>query len=438
MPIYCQKNRTLFFALLSIFFSGCQSLSNYHFQETIEIPFDNIETEQFSLINKQDIIGQLVAIKTQENDTLPDIARHFALGYNDITIANASIDPWVPATNSQLILPLQFIIPAVNRKGIILNLASMRLFYFPKNQPNYVMSYPVGIGRNDWETPTGNTKITEKKKDPVWRVPLSILKEHAKKGDPLPRIVPAGPDNPLGQYAMRLGIPSYLIHGTNKPYGVGMQISHGCVRLYPENIEDLFKVTPVGTPVKIIDQPYLLGWDNQTLFLEAHQPLQKNNRSAKKNLFKKLRRIARNKTILIDWLRVETILKQATGIPSAILENSIAYNLMIANIPRISHPSSFNQQPIVSKLSNQDWSMNVASFNDENAAKKLVAMLNHQSPMIPSRVKQDNNLYQVIAGPYASEEETHKAIQNIQQKFELTVVVQPPHPPKIERWWDIL
>ena len=192
---------------------------------------------------------------------MPDIARHFGLGYNEITLANPAVPAWAPKAGGQVLLPLRFILPDAPRKGIVLNLANMRVFYYPTKQPDTLLTYPVGVGRDGWNTPLGQTTIVAKKTQPTWIVPESIRREHAAKGDPLPKVVPPGPDNPLGEYALLLGSSSYRIHGTNKPYGVGMQVSHGCVRLYPEDIEVLFEKTPVGTPVRIVHQPYMMAWD---------------------------------------------------------------------------------------------------------------------------------------------------------------------------------
>ena len=241
----------------------------------------DIATHIFSITKDSRIVGDLVVITTQDGDFLPDIARHFGLGYNEITLANPNILPWISKAGERVLLPLQFILPDTPRKGIVLNLANMRMFYYPTKQKDVLFTYPVGVGRDGWNTPLGQTTIVAKKTKPTWIVPESIRREHAAKGDPLPRVVPPGPKNPLGEYALLLGFTNYLIHGTNKPYGVGMQVSHGCVRLYPEDIEVLFKKTSVGTPVRIIHQPYMMAWKEDMLYLEAHQPL-KNGRDRKK------------------------------------------------------------------------------------------------------------------------------------------------------------
>lgn len=219
------------------------------------------------------VVGHNLIVFSRYEDTLLDIARRFDVGYREIVSANPEVDPWLPGEQREVLVPNQFILPDAPKTGIVINLAEMRLFYYPETaagERQRVITHPIGIGREGWETPLGQTRITEKKKDPTWTPPASILKEHAEKGDPLPRVVPAGPENPLGAYAMRLGIPGYLLHGTNKPFGVGMRVSHGCIRLFPEDIEHLFSQVSVNTSVNLVYQPYKAVWENNTLYLEAH------------------------------------------------------------------------------------------------------------------------------------------------------------------------
>jgi len=225
-----------------------------------------------------DVIGQMSTITASSNDTLLDIARRYDLGQNEILLANPSVDRWLPEDNAVVVLPNRFILPNVEeRTGMVLNLPEMRLYYFPEPEAGetpIVITHPISVGRMDWETPLGKTSIITKKKDPDWRPPQSLKDEAIAEGnEPLPDIVLAGPDNPLGRYAMRLGIPGYLIHSTNKPYGVGMRVTHGCLRMYPEDIERLFEDIPVGTPVHIVNQPIKLGWLAGSLFVELHPPL---------------------------------------------------------------------------------------------------------------------------------------------------------------------
>ena len=300
----------------------------------------------------------------------------------------------------------------------------MRLFYYPKKEPEKVFTYPVGIGRQGWNTPIGLTSIVSKKANPSWVVPESIHQEHAKKGDSLPKVVPAGPDNPLGLYAMRLGFPGYLIHGTNKPYGIGMQISHGCVQLYPEDIEVLFNNASVGMPVRIIHQPYLTAWHQNMLYLEANEPLSKwaNEKARlKKQLIKQLRKISTKRNVAIDWEKVDRIIQRSDGIPTPILTQSPDVTEIAANALELGHPGRLYQQPVVEELKDSDWSVLVASFDNEIEAQKLATMLNHQGPIIPARKIQKDNTYQVIAGPFKNKKEVKAVSKRIRMDFEIKV-----------------
>lgn len=221
------------------------------------------------------VVGHNMVVYSRAKDTLLDIGRQFDLGYNDIVEANPNVDPWLPGENTRVIIPSRFILPKAGQKGIVINIAELRLYYYPETkagQTKTVITHPIGIGREGWGTPLGKAKITQKRKDPTWTPPESIRKEHLEKGDPLPKVVAAGPDNPLGAYAMRLSMPGYLLHGTNKPYGVGMRVSHGCIRLFPEDIQHLFNIAAVNTPVEIIYQPDKAGVRDGKLYLEVNKP----------------------------------------------------------------------------------------------------------------------------------------------------------------------
>jgi L,D-transpeptidase ErfK/SrfK len=225
----------------------------------------------------QDVIGAISTIVATHDDTLVDIARRHGLGYQDIVRANPDVSVWVPGEGTEVILPNRFVLPPGPRTGLVLNLAEYRMYYYPEpkvGEPAKVHTYPMSIGRMDWETPLGLTQITAMAKHPAWYPPQSVRDEHAADGDPLPRIVPAGPKNPLGTRALRLGIPGYLIHGTNRPAGVGMRVSHGCIRMFPEDVEFLFERIGVKTAVRIIDVPVKMGWDGEALVAEVHPLLE--------------------------------------------------------------------------------------------------------------------------------------------------------------------
>ncbi|MDH4260298.1 MAG: L,D-transpeptidase family protein [Gammaproteobacteria bacterium] len=240
-----------------------------------------IATHRFVVAPDQDVVGRLQVTIARHEDTLTDIARRFNIGYEEIVRANPGVDPWLPGEGTPIVLPTEFVLPDAPREGLVLNLAAMRIYYYPKRQkdaPLEVITHPIGIGRVGWVTPEGSTKVVARVKDPVWTPPLSVRQEHAEDGDILPAKVPAGPDNPLGRHMMRLGWPSYLIHGTNKPPGVGMRSSHGCIRLYPEDIEALYDSVPIGTRVTVVNQPYLLGWRGEQLLIQAYQPHEDDTR----------------------------------------------------------------------------------------------------------------------------------------------------------------
>jgi len=269
-----------------------------------------------------DLIGEPRTTLARQEDTLIDIAREHSLGYEEIVNANPGVDPWLPGAGVSVELPKHRLLPMAPREGIVINLPEHRLYYFPKpgrEETAVVWSYPVSIGKMDWNTPLGSTRIVQKIKDPTWTPPKSVREEHAKRGDILPAVVPAGPDNPLGQFAMRLGIPggAYLIHGTNRPAGVGMQVTHGCMRLYPEDIEELFGMVAVNTPVRIVNQPFKLGWQDGQLWVEVHPALQED--SVEPPTLTDLTRLVveatRESLTPVDWTRVQRAFAESRGTP---------------------------------------------------------------------------------------------------------------------------
>lgn len=229
-----------------------------------------------------DIFGQIRTTQASREETLLDIARQYDIGQIEILLANPNVDRWLPEDGAKVILPSRYIIPHADRKDLVLNLPEMRIYYFPepkKGEKPMITTHPVGIGRMDWITPLGVSRIVEKKKDPTWTPPKSLQMDRIANGEsPYPSVVPPGPTNPLGRHAMRLSISggSYLIHGTIKPFGVGMRVSAGCVRMYPEDIEALFDKIPIGTQVQIVNQPIKLGWLLESLFIELHPPLEED------------------------------------------------------------------------------------------------------------------------------------------------------------------
>lgn len=272
----------------------------------------------------QSVVGIPQVVFPGASDTLSDLARSYGLGYDEIIAANPGVNPWLPGENTPVLLPTQYVLPDVPRKGIILNIASKRLFYFPEmpaGEPQVVKTFPIGIGRVGWETPLGATKVTSKARDPHWYVPASVRREHAEMGNPLPAVVPPGPDNPLGHRVLQLDMPGYLIHGTNQPYGVGMRVSHGCVRLYPENIELLYELVDIGEQVTIIDEPYLIGSMQGEWYFESHPPLEEDPVSPDERLqrlFESYENRSKRPLRRDDMDHIRTIASIANGVPARI------------------------------------------------------------------------------------------------------------------------
>lgn len=212
-----------------------------------------------------DLLGRLDYLVVQEGDTLTAIAQHKGIGYVELLAANPGVDPWLPRVGKKLLLPTAHLLPDAPRRGIVVNLGDLRLYHFPKDG-GPARSFPLGIGRKGWETPVGETEVLRKRPNPTWTPPPSIRAEHPQ----LPACIGPGPSNPLGDFALDLKRRGYVIHGTNKPAGVGRRVSHGCIRMYPKHIAELFDLVEVGTPVTIIEQPLKLGRVGQDVYLEVH------------------------------------------------------------------------------------------------------------------------------------------------------------------------
>lgn len=271
-----------------------------------------------------DLLGNTRITRALQDDTLLDIARRFDIGQEEIVLANPDVDRWLPREGTEVVIPSRYILPRAERSGMILNVPEMRLYYFPPvatGQQGLVQTYPVSIGRMDWATPIGLTKVLSKSENPSWRPPKSIREEAEASGEPLPEIIPAGPDNPLGNYALRLDRSGYLIHGTNKPFGVGMRVTHGCVRMYPEDIEKLFPEVPVGTAVQIVDQPVKIGWLFDTLFIEVHPPLEEKQQEPSvlvKTAINLIDAASQQQPLVLDSQALKQALEKQDGIPTAV------------------------------------------------------------------------------------------------------------------------
>lgn len=272
------------------------------------------------------LLGTEIRVKSTEQDTLLDIARHYGLGYPEIVRANPGVDIWLPGEGREIVLPNQRILPPAPHDGIVVNLPEHRLYYYPKptrGRKPVVFTYPVSIGRMDWRSPLGQTRIIGKERHPNWYPPESIRKEHAARGDPLPKVVRPGPKNPLGDYKMRLAVGdgTYEIHGTNNPVAVGLAVTHGCIRMYPEDIAALFAMVPMGTKVWLINEPVKVAYIDGKLLMEVHPPVDSEGQTVEPNLevmSQRLRRALGHDTAAIHWDFARQALQAATGMPTVV------------------------------------------------------------------------------------------------------------------------
>ena len=268
--------------------------------------------------------GEIQNYTARAEDTLLKIARDNNLGYVEIRSANPGIDPWLPGDGTSITLPTQHLLPEAPRQGLVINLSEMRLYQF--HGPNTITTYPIGIGRTGLKTPLGSTSVIRKKEAPVW-----FPTERMRQEDPtLEKVVQPGPDNPLGTHALYLDWPTFLIHGTNEPWGIGRRVSSGCIRLYPEDIKNLFAQAALHMPVTIVDQPVKAGWIGDRLYLEAHVS-QKDADATEEDGSQPPFRLARAdmERILrtagaaadrVNWPVVRRVIKQRRGYPVAITE----------------------------------------------------------------------------------------------------------------------
>ena len=306
------------------------------FRQMVVVEQQPLASHRFLLPVDGEVVGELQVIRARHEDTFVDIARAYKLGYDELVHANPGVDPWLPGAGTRIVLPTQFVLPDTPREGIVLNIAAKRLFWYPRpeaGQPAEVWTFPVGIGREGWATPLGTLRVISKATDPTWVVPDSIRRERAAQGDPLPARVPPGPDNPLGRHAMRLSLPAYLIHGTNRPAGIGMRVSHGCIQLVPEDIEALYGMVGVDTPVHIIDQPLLAGWRNGNLYLEMHPPLAEDQRDFAEQMRIKVQRhlqVRLGEVRPLDRGLLDSVLSERRGFPLPVLEPAADIPTVIA------------------------------------------------------------------------------------------------------------
>lgn len=411
-----------------LFFHGCADMRELVKSLPPHIhPEEEIERNDFFVAKEDDVIGRLAVIKLEKGDTLPDIARHFSLGINTVSSANPGVDTWVPEAGERLLLPLSFILPDTLRKGIVINLAAMRLFYFSKDGKLLTVStYPVGIGTAEQPTPKGKMYITRKKFRPTWYVPAVIAKDHRKKGDFLPAKVPPGPLNPLGEYALYLSKSGYLIHGTNKPASIGLRATYGCIRLYPEDIKRLYENSPVKTPVHIINQPYLVGQRDGIIYVEAHKPSKESGTAELKKIYAKLRNIEKKSGHTLDWRKIGRVIGEARGFPVPIFDIRDGSQKKFTETIKIRRPDKLYGKPEIPEVKTDAWYVLAATLGDRSDAQRLAAIINHQGPPIPARVLSSRDRHRVLAGPFKNRSEARDAAKRLKIDLEIDGILVEP------------
>lgn len=364
----------------------------------------------------ESMIGKVQETHVQTGETLLDIARRYSVGLNELENANPGVDAWLPPVGQKITVPSQYLLPDVPREGVVVNLPELRLYYFPPPAPGearVVKTYPLGIGSEGRAIPLAKTKIIEKKVDPTWVVPESIRAEHAAEGEFLPKLVRPGPDNPLGKYAMRLGLSSYLIHSTNRPYSVGMRVSHGCLRMFPEHIEELYPQVPLGTPVHIIDQPYKVGWHDGSLYLESHPPMVEAGHTPESNLTPMVAAITDKVSQRLDdraWQLASQVATQRAGIPVQIF------------MPE----SATVAKPVVPTPAHDPrWIVQVGVFRDPSKARRVTRLMERMELPLLASARGESRPCRVLVGPFTTREEAAVTGQKIYKHAGLENMLVP-------------
>jgi L,D-transpeptidase ErfK/SrfK len=268
---------------------------------------------------KTQVVGAVTTVRAVYEDTLASLAEKHGLGYRELLRANPGIDPWLPGEGTVVVLPTQYVLPSAPREGVVINVAEFRLYYYPPDR-NMVITYPVGLGRQDFRTPITSTRIRAAIANPSWTPTATSRRESAAMGKILPPVVHAGPDNPMGSWAIQLDLPSYYIHGTNQPFGVGQMASQGCIRLYEPHIATLAELVKRGTPVAIVNEPYKMGWRDDQLFVEVHEEIygEEDPSVLAERVRKAIAETTKNRASVVDWARLSEHLESPTGLPVAI------------------------------------------------------------------------------------------------------------------------
>lgn len=275
----------------------------------------------YVLPHNGNIIGDIQYGTVQPDDTLSSLGLRHGVGGYEMMEANPGVSFRDPPVGASLLVPSRFILPDGERKGIVINLAELRLYYYHPDGV-HVSTYPIGVGQEGWDTPLGKNTVTRMREKPTWVVPDSIMENHLRHGKVIPKVKPAGPDNPLGNYAITTGFKNIVIHGTPQPKAVGLRSSHGCIRMTNEDVGDLYQKVKVGTPVQIIHQPTKVGQLGNKIYLEAHVPVSQT-------------------LLMADYRDVGTLIKNVTGKLSA-----GSYNVEWQEVDRLQQTHRGYPQPI--------------------------------------------------------------------------------------------
>lgn len=301
----CFKKISVFWVFLALLFAepgfSADSKGLYYYKQKIKNNLTKFPTP---------MIGEIKVYKIRKTDTLLDIARSFSLGFAELKICNSGVDPWIPPEDEILVIPSEWILPECSFKGIVINIPEMRLYYFiPKT--NSLYTFPIGLGMEDWQTPKGKFKVTGKKENPTWYVPKSIRSTMEEPKT----VVPPGPDNPLGKYFLSLS-RGYGIHGTNSPWSIGRLTTHGCIRLYPEDMEFFYRIANVGTTVEILYQPVKIGIKNNKLYIEVYDDIYGVVKNPVKETISLLRKLGYIDKVDIE--KIKSALEEKSGLPVCI------------------------------------------------------------------------------------------------------------------------
>lgn len=316
----------------------------------------------------EDVVGKLTYVTPVNHESLVDLTMRYEMGYDELRWANPGINAWMLSDAKPIVLPTQFILPEGKRSGLVSNIPEMRTYYYLKDSDK-VFIYPVGVGRMDWKTPLGSWSITRKQENPNWYPPESIRREHKEMGrGTLPSVVPAGPENPLGTRVLRLALPSYLLHGTNEQTGIGMRVTHGCMRFYPQHIEQLYDIVPTNTMVTFLNQPVKYGIAENDILIEVHPPLEEDNLSTAALKEKAHAQLAEYLKAYpkasVNYDMVNLAVQQQTGIPVIIGQKDTSLSSSTqpkAVNPEIINPSHQSKPQLMSAPINESTSRNSAA-----------------------------------------------------------------------------